>query len=100
MHGDRNGKRDSAIIGELHAEGRHIDAEWERLKSNGARKDATREDLESHRLSFFLGAIAVLQAIQEAEDPAVVDELQAELEAFLIETEATGRVRVGSATLH
>lgn len=100
MHDDRNGKRKSAIIGELHAEGRHIDAEWERLKINGARKDATDEDLASHRLSFFLGAIAALQAIQEAEDATVVDELQAELEAFLTETEAAGRVAVAPVTLH
>jgi hypothetical protein len=100
MRDNRNGLAKSRIVSKLHAEGRHIDAEWERLKTTGARKDATAEDLASHRLSFFLGAIAVLQAIQDAEDVAVVDEVQAELEAFLAEMEATGHLVVTSATLH
>lgn len=100
MRDDRNGQANPPIISDLHAEGRHIDAEWERLKTTGARKDATAEDLASHRLSFFLGAIAVLQAIQEAEDATVVDEVQAELEAFLAEMEARGHLVVTSVTVH
>jgi hypothetical protein len=84
---------DSQTISTLHAEGRHIEAEWERLRVNSAGNDATKEDLDSHRLTFFLGAVAVWQAIQEAEDDAsVVDELQAEMEAFLQGMEAQGHI--------
>ena len=83
---------DKPIVSTLHAEGRHIEAEWERLKINKAREEA-EEDLISHRLSFFLGAVAVLQAIQEAgDDDSVVDDLQDELEAFLAATQDEGHI--------
>jgi hypothetical protein len=86
-------KVDSPTVSTLHAEGRHIEAEWERLKVSKAREDATEEDLASHRLSFFLGAIAVWQAIQDAgDDDSVVDDLQDELEAFLAAMEAEGHI--------
>jgi hypothetical protein len=72
-------KADNSIVSRLHAEGRHIEAEWERLKINSAGKDATDEDLASHRLSFFLGAVAVWQAVQDAEDgESAVEDLQTE----------------------
>jgi hypothetical protein len=84
---------ESPIVRNLHAEGHHIAAEWERLKINSAGNDATNEDLDSHRLSFFLGAVALWQAMQEAEgDESVVDEVQAELEGFLEAMEASGRI--------
>jgi hypothetical protein len=80
-------------ISSLHAQGRHIAAEWERLKINSAGNDAAKEDLDSHRLSFFLGAVAVWQAMQEAEgDESVVDDVQAELEAFLEDMQARGQI--------
>jgi hypothetical protein len=90
----------SAAIKALHAEGRHIDAEWERLKVDGARWDATEEDLASHRLTFFLGALSVWQAIQHAKDETVVDELQAEIESFLADMEDPGHVTVTSDSVH
>jgi len=77
----------------LHAEGRHIEAEWERMKHQGACKDATEADVASHRLTFFLGALSVWQAIQDAEDgEAMVDDVGAELETFLEDVEAQGHV--------
>jgi hypothetical protein len=84
---------ESPMVSNLHAEGRHIAAEWERLKINSADNEATKEDLDSHRLSFFLGAVALWQAMQEAEvDESVVDDLQAELEVFLETMEANGHI--------
>ena len=87
-------KVDSPTVSTLHAEGRHIEAEWERLKeNNGAMGNATEEDIASHRLSFFLGALSVWQAIQDAEDDeSVVDDVQDELEAFLAAMEAEGHI--------
>ena len=83
---------DNPIVSTLHAEGRHIEAEWEHLKINKAR-DAAEKDLISHRLSFFLGAVAVWQAIQDAgDDESVVEDLQDELEAFLAAMEAEGHI--------
>lgn len=83
---------DNPIVSTLHAEGRHIEAEWERLKIDKAR-GAADDDLTSHRLSFFLGAVAVWQAIQEAgDDESVVDDLQDELEAFLAAMQAEGHI--------
>ena len=91
-----NRERSCASISALHAEGRHIDAEWERLKLMGARKEATAEDLASHRLFFFLGALSIWQVIQDAEDEVVGDQLQAELEGFLREMEAMGHITLST----
>jgi hypothetical protein len=83
---------DNPIVSTLHAEGRHIEAEWERLKIDKAR-GAADDDLTSHRLSFFLGAVAVWQAIHEAgDDESVVDDLQDELVAFLAAMQAEGHI--------
>ena len=84
---------DHPNVAALHAEGRHIEAEWERLKISSPGKDYTEEDLASHRLSFFLGAVAVWQAIQDAgDDESAVDDLQSEMEAFLEAMEAEGHI--------
>ena len=95
-HSNRQAK--SLRISVLHAEGRHIDAEWERLKLRGACSDATEEDLASHRFSFFLGALCIWQAIQDAEDETVVDQLRGELEAFLAEMESMGYIRLSACS--
>jgi hypothetical protein len=84
---------DTPIVNKLHAEGSQIQAEWERLRLNKARDAATEEDLASHRLSFFLGAVAIWQTLQEAGDnTSVVDVLQDELEGFLSAMEAEGHI--------
>ena len=73
----------------LHAQGRHIDAEWERLL-NGARNETTADELASHRLLFLLGALSLWQLIQDADDDSVVRELQVELKGFLAEIKSSG----------
>lgn len=93
MSQHRNPEAKTLRISVLHAQGRHLDAEWERLELEGARSDATDEDLMSHRLTFFLGALSIWQAMQDAEDETVVQQLQSELEAFLAEMESMGYIR-------
>jgi hypothetical protein len=83
----------SPIVSTLHAEGRHIEAEWERLTINNSRSLATGSGLAAHRLAFFLGAVAVWQAVQDAgDDESVVDDLQTELEAFLVDMAKQGHI--------
>jgi hypothetical protein len=97
MSEHRNRQADSLRISVLQAEGRHIDAEWERLKINGAQSDASEEGLASHRVSFFLGALSIWQAIQEADDETVVDQLRGELEGFLAEMESLGYSKLSAS---
>ena len=99
-HGDR--EFSFPAVDALHAQGRHIDAEWERLL-NGARNETTEDELASHRLLFFLGALSLWQLIQDADDDATVRELQVELKGFLAEIKTSGNMHepgVPLGTIH